>query len=56
MNTLKMKNFQALSNEDMKNIEGGFVPLIIYGVYVSANVVAGAAGVAAGGTIWWLSH
>ncbi len=58
MNTLNFKNQQMkeLSINEMQKVEGGFVPFIIWGVYVSANTVAAAAGIATGAGIYLATH
>ena len=37
-------NVVELTIEDQKNIEGGFVPIVIWGVAFTASQVAGGAG------------
>lgn len=51
MNSLDLKglDLQEMSQVEMRNTDGGFVPLVIFGIAVSAKAVAGAA-VAAFGT------
>lgn len=45
-----MKNLQELSLNEMKCVEGGFIPVVIAGVYYSAATVAGwCTGALAGG-------
>jgi len=43
MKTTKL-NVQELSLQDQQNIEGGFIPLVIWGVSFTAAQVAGGAG------------
>lgn len=35
-------NLVELNAQDVQEIEGGFIPLVIFGVFYSAQIVAGA--------------
>lgn len=45
---LEKMNLRELDVQEVKSVNGGFVPLVIFGIKISANAVA-AAGVAAFG-------
>jgi|TARA_B110000037_G_C17123440_1_gene506928 lactobin A/cerein 7B family class IIb bacteriocin len=44
MKNLQNFGVQELSASEIREVDGGFVPLIIWGVYLSANAVAGIIG------------
>jgi lactobin A/cerein 7B family class IIb bacteriocin len=39
---LENLNLVELSAQEVKEVDGGFIPLVIFGVYFSAKAVAGA--------------
>ena len=41
MKNLGTMGVQEMNTQEMKKVDGGFFPLVIFGIYLSSKVVAG---------------